>query len=188
MRDSWLQSYGLLKNIYLEPAANSTSRLLQLDSVFPPGSFVHQDSEKYNITWYNTLSCTHPRGPSGHCLLGTLPCGFYLRSCNRSFPSPETQPDCSVAGGEVGEAGRDGKVVSLEEVRQDQVPQVGGSSVQRQLDCHLASESETVWNSNFDFYLPLAGGHYRGQDSGQTLSVEGDPLDLFFWAVLLDMV
>ena len=50
MRDSWLQSYGLLKNIYLEPAANSTSRLLQLDSVFPPGSFVHQDSEKYNIT------------------------------------------------------------------------------------------------------------------------------------------
>ena len=98
------------------------------DSLFPSGSFVHQDSEKYNISWHNTLSYTHPGGPSGHCLLGTLPCGFYLRSCNRSFPSPETQPDCSVAGGEVGEAGRDGKVVSLEEVRQDQVLQIGGSS------------------------------------------------------------
>ena len=34
-----------------------------------------------------TPSCTHPRGPSGHCLLGTLPCGFYHRSCSRSFPS-----------------------------------------------------------------------------------------------------
>ena len=113
------------------------------DSLFPPGSFVHQDSEKYNITWYITLSCTHPWGPSGNCLLGTLPCGFYLRSCNISFPSPETQPDCSVAGGEVGEAGwGDGKVVSLEEVRQDQVPQVGGSSVQRELDLPFG-----LWNS-----------------------------------------
>lgn len=51
---------------------------------------------------------------------------------------------------------------------------------------HLASE--TVKNSNFDLYLLLAGGQYRGRDSGQTLSVEGDPLDLIFWALLLDMV
>ena len=40
----------------------------------------------------------------------------------------------------------------------------------------------------YDLYLPLAGGQYQGQDSGQTLSVEGDPLDLFFWAFLSDMV
>ena len=52
----------------------------------------------------------------------------------KTFPSPETQPDGSVVGGKVGEAGRDEKVVSLEEVRQDQLPQVGGSSVQRELD------------------------------------------------------
>ena len=51
-----------------------------------------------------------------------------------SLPSPETQPDCSAGGGEVGEAGQDGKEVSLEEVRQGQLPQVGGSSVQRELD------------------------------------------------------
>ena len=31
--------------------------------------------------------------------------------------------------------------------------------------------------------LPPPTGHF-----GQTLSVEGDPLDLFFWAHLLDMI
>ena len=119
------------KKIYLEPAANSTSRLLQLGLLVPSRQF--RSSRLWKIQ-HNTLSCTHPRGPSGHCLLGTLPCGFYLRSCSISFPSPETQPDCSVAGGEVGEAGRDGKVVSLEERRQDQLPQSGGSSVPREFD------------------------------------------------------
>ena len=74
--------------------------------------------------------------PGDHQVIAFFtPCReFYHRPCSRSFPSPETQADHSVAGGEVGEAGQVGKVVSLGEGRQDQLPQAGGSSVQRKVD------------------------------------------------------
>ena len=91
------------KKKYLEPAAISTSRLLQLRLLLQAVSFIKTPNCASSVltsrgSWpLCTPSCTHPRGPSGHCLLGTLPCRFYHRSCSRSFPSPETQPDCITA-------------------------------------------------------------------------------------------